>query len=359
MSIDISAIPQEYKKAATKEKQGSIVELSYPVANYINAKRQLVTDRDISSQEAGRETVKGEKIIKKCNVYLPAGYDENDKDKKYNVLYALHGVGGDRYEWLGGGGQLDGSYVLANIFDNLMANGDIDPLIIVFPDGRSAHDWTDKAFSPQGTNMLGFYYFDYELRYDLIPFIEGKFNTYTDINDTDPERVARDRKHRALSGLSMGGMQTLNLGLGGHRYDSVLYTKTQSPWENGLDVTIKAPGMLDLFAYIGAFANAPTTSDGSTLGQAIKASSYKPCLVYLTCGLLDEIAYEIGYKRGLTGLESTSADSIGDLYKVLIEKGGHEPNVWNNGLYNFLKLVFKDQSAYGQAGVKEFTLASY
>lgn len=90
MSIDISAIPQEYKKAATKEKQGSIVELSYPVANYINAKRQLVTDRDISSQEAGRETVKGEKIIKKCNVYLPAGYDENDKDKKYNVLYALH-----------------------------------------------------------------------------------------------------------------------------------------------------------------------------------------------------------------------------------------------------------------------------
>ena len=117
--------------------------------------------------------------------------------------------------------------------------------------------------------------------------------------------------------------------------------------------------MLDLFAYIGAFANAPTTSDGSTLGQAIKASSYKPSLVYLTCGLLDEIAYEIGYKRGLTGLESTSADSIGDLYKVLIEKGGHEPNVWNNGLYNFLKLVFKDQSAYGQAGVKEFTLASY
>lgn len=165
--------------------------------------------------------------------------------------------------------------------------------------------------------------------------------------------------HRALSGLSMGGMQTLNLGLGGHRYDSVLYTKSQSPWENGLDKTNKAPGMLDLFAYIGAFANAPTTSDGSSLGTGIKLSEHKPSLVYLTCGLLDQVAYEMGYKKGLDGLEAKAGEDLGDLYQVLIKNGGHDPNVWNNGLYNFLKLVFKDQAGYGAIGSKKFTLDTY
>lgn len=357
--IDISAIPEKCKQTATKDKQGTIVELSYPVGNYINAQRQLVTDPASSFDQAGRETVKGQKITKKCNVYLPAAYDENDKDKKYNVLYALHGVGGNRYEWLGGGGKVDDRYVLCNIIDNLIASGNIDPLIIVFPDGRSAHDWTDASFNAQGTNLLGFYYFDYELRYDLIPFIEGKYNTYADITNKDSEAIANDRMHRALSGLSMGGMQTLNLGLGGHRYDSVLYTKSQSPWENGLDKTNKAPGMLDLFAYIGAFANAPTTSDGSSLGTGIKLSEHKPSLVYLTCGLLDQVAYEMGYKKGLDGLEAKAGEDLGDLYQVLIKNGGHDPNVWNNGLYNFLKLVFKDQAGYGAIGSKKFTLDTY
>ena len=133
-----------------------------------------MTNQNISSQEVGRETVEGAAIIKKCNVYLPVGYNEDDKDTKYNVLYLLHGVGGNRYEWLDGSGNVDGNFVICNIFDNLIANGDIDPLIIVFPDGRSAHDWTDDSFNAEGTNMLGFYYFDYELRYDLIPFIESK-----------------------------------------------------------------------------------------------------------------------------------------------------------------------------------------
>ena len=359
MGIDITAIPERCKQTATKDKQGTIVELSYPVGNYINLKRELVTDRDISSNEAGRGTAKGDKISKKCIVYLPAAYDANDKDKKYNILYALHGVGGNRYEWVGDSGKVDDRYVLCNTIDNLIASGNIDPLIIVFPDGRSAHDWTDTSFNAQGTNMLGFYYFDYELRYDLIPFVESKYNTYTDINNNDSTTIANDRMHRAIAGLSMGGMQTLNLSLGGYRYDSILYTKSKSPWDNGLDKTIKAPGMLDLFAYIGAFANAPTTSSGQILGGGINGSGYKLKLAYLTCGLLDEIAYESGYKKGIEGLEAVAGANLGDLYQVLIKNGGHEPNVWNNGLYNFLKLIFKDQTAYGVIGSKKFTLESY
>jgi len=55
----IKSIPAEYKQATRKELQGSIREEEYTVKNYINQSRQLVTDQDISDEEAGRETVKG------------------------------------------------------------------------------------------------------------------------------------------------------------------------------------------------------------------------------------------------------------------------------------------------------------
>ncbi|NLM97012.1 MAG: hypothetical protein GX175_05305 [Halanaerobiaceae bacterium] len=206
-NIKITTIPEEYKRAVPEEFQGKIKEISYTVGNYINSSRQLVTNQAISSEEAGRETVQGEPIVKKCNVYLPAGYEENDKDRKYNVLYLLHGVGGSRFEWLKGGGWIDGNYAICNILDNLIMNGEIEPLIVVFPEGRSSHDWVDNSFSVDRTNILGFYYFDYELRYDLIPFIESNFNTYADIAAKSPEAIEYSRKHRAIAGLSMGGMQ--------------------------------------------------------------------------------------------------------------------------------------------------------
>ena len=210
MNIDVTAVPVQYKRAVNKELRGIIAERTYPVGNYINSSRQFVTNQDICTGEAGRETVKGDTITKKCHIYLPAGYD-NKKNIKYDVLYLLHGVGGDRWEWLKGSGIEDGNYVICNIFDNLIAKGEIEPMIVVFPEGRSAHDWMDSSFNPDGTNLLGFYYFDYELRYDLIPFIESQYNTYANIDDISPEALAYNRLHRAIAGLSMGGMQSLNL----------------------------------------------------------------------------------------------------------------------------------------------------
>src|SRR5690554_8200734 len=150
-NIAVGPVPAGYKKAVSEELMGEIREYSYPVRNYINSWRQLVTDQDISSEEAGRETVQGEPIIKKCSVYLPPGYDENDRERKYNMLYLLHGIGGNRNEWLNGG--------VRNILDNLIANGEIEPLIVVFPEGRSCEDWenTGVDFSDMNQiNILGF-----------------------------------------------------------------------------------------------------------------------------------------------------------------------------------------------------------
>ncbi|WP_338079594.1 alpha/beta hydrolase, partial [Aquibacillus halophilus] len=135
----MKAVPPGYKQSTGTDHQGSVFEVAYSVRNYINVYRQLVTSENISSKEAGRETVEGDPITKKCNVYLPPGYKETDTNKKYNVLYLLHGVGGNHNEWLTGSGEADGNYVICNILDNLIANGDINPVIVVFPNGRSSH----------------------------------------------------------------------------------------------------------------------------------------------------------------------------------------------------------------------------
>jgi len=339
-NIDVTAVPAEYKKVVEKEFQGTLTEVSYSVRNYINTSRQFVTNQNISSEEVGRETVEGDAIIKICNVYFPAGYDENDKNTKYNVVYLLHGVGGNRYEWLYGYGKVDENFVLCNMFDNLIAKGDIDPLIVVFPDGRSAHDWTDTSFTAQGTNMLGFYYFDYELRHDLIPFMESKYNTYANIKDRSSEGIAYNRMHRAIGGLSMGGMQALNLIIGGYRCDSAVYTQKDGGWRNGLDTTVPAPGMEDLFTYVGAFSNAPTSSDGKVLGASIASCGYRVNLLYITCGDADGVAGELGYAKSVDGLTEAAGNNLENHYQILIKGGNHEPNVWTNGAYNFIRLSF-------------------
>lgn len=356
MNNNVVVEPTDYKRAVRKEQQGHIIEDTYSVRNYINLARKLVTDQKINFNEIGRETVQGGAIIKKCNVYLPAGYDKNDTKTKYKVLYLLHGVGGNRYEWLCGSGKADENYIICNIVDNLIANGDIEPIIIVFPDGRSSYDWADCSFNSEGTNMLGFYYFDYEMRNDLISFIESKYKTYANIKDKSTEGIAYNRLHRAIAGLSMGGMQCLNLVLGGYRCDSTVYSRTMSHWKNGLGTTVIAPGMLDLFGYVGAFSNAPTSSDGKILGDSIASCGHRIHLLYITCGDCDSVAYKTGYENAVDGLVEAAGDNIGAYYRVLIKNGVHDFKVWNNGAYNFIRLLFSNIEEHSKPYRKLLTL---
>ncbi|KRE45362.1 alpha/beta hydrolase [Paenibacillus sp. Soil522] len=343
--LEGTEIPAAYMSAATTGKQGSVREVAYPVKNYIDLSRQLVTDRPIDFLEAGRATVSGEAIMKSCSVYLPAGYDERDPDTRYNVLYLLHGVGGDEYEWLRGSGSEGGNPILCNMLDNLVANGDIKPVIVVMPNGRSSHDWTDRTFNTEGTNMLGFYYFDYELRYDLIPFIESAFKTYANIRETSPEAVEYNRTHRAIAGLSMGGMQALNLILGGYRCDSAAITGAKNGWSNGFAPIVPARGMTDLFAYVGAFSNAPTSSNGKHLGASIAMSGHRLRLLYMTCGDADGISIDC-YAQSISGLADSAGDYLDAFYQVPIKDGVHDFNVWNNGAYHFARL------SLGKGGAK-------
>ena len=125
---------------------------------------------------------------RKMQVYTPPGYS---KDTKYPVLYLLHGIGGDETEW----------QRFANVdvlIDNLIADKNAVPMIVVMPNGRAQKD--DRADAGMGA-APAFAVFERDLLDDVIPAIDARYSTRA------------DRESRALAGLSMGGGQTLNFGL--------------------------------------------------------------------------------------------------------------------------------------------------
>lgn len=132
-------------------------------------------------------------------VYTPPGYDVA-KTTKYPVLYLLHGLGDDESSWINVG--------RANfIADNLIATGQARPMIIVMPNGHSLPlppaDGlatllpTIGRWFPPNTDS-----FRRELLTEIIPEIETRY------------RAERDAAHRAIVGLSMGGNESLTIGLG-------------------------------------------------------------------------------------------------------------------------------------------------
>lgn len=338
-------IPPEWLRAAPAGKQGELRELAYPVRHYINKDRKLVIAPGTDARDAGRATAAGEPLAKPCNVYLPAGFDPDDPGARYPVLFLLHGVGGDHFEWLRGSGTADGRFGLCNLLDNLIARGEIEPLIVVLPNGRSSWDWEDKTFDFAGTNMLGFYYFDYELRHDLLPFIEANFPVCGKAaaspagGEGGPSRDgAAGREARAIAGLSMGGMQALNLVLGGYRHDAAARVDPAADG-NGLLPTVRAPGMLDLFSRVGAFSNAPTTSEGRVLGAGVQASGHPLRLLYMNCGDADDISFHV-YRQAVDGLAEHAGGALQHFRHEVIEGGVHDFRVWNAGACGFLRLAF-------------------
>lgn len=113
------------------------------------------------------------------NVYVPAEYEKNP-NKKYPVLYLIHGWGENENGW-----SVQGH--MANIMDGLIESGKAVPMIIVMPSGDIQTNSDVRKASGDITKI----YIN-----DLIPFIDKTFRTYT------------DKQHRAMAGLSRGGFQT-------------------------------------------------------------------------------------------------------------------------------------------------------
>lgn len=220
---------------------------------------------------------------RKALVYTPPGFK---KSEKYPVLYLLHGIGGDEKEWFKNGTP-------HIILDNLYAQGKLQPMIVVLPNGRAMKD--DRATGDiwEKDKVEAFTTFEKDLLNDLIPFIEKEYP------------VKKNRKNRAIAGLSMGGGQTLNFGLGN----------------------------IDKFAWIGGFSSAPNTKEPQELlPNLAKANELK--LLWISCGDQDRL---MPFSKRTS--DYLTENKIPHIFYV--EPGGHDFKVWKNDLYLFSQLLFK------------------
>lgn len=219
---------------------------------------------------------------RKMQVYTPPGYSQ---DKKYPVVYLLHGIGGDETEW-------ERFAKPDQLLDNLLADGKAVPMILVMPNGRAQKN--DRAEGNVYASAPAFAAFEQDLLQDVIPFMESHYS------------VQADREHRAIAGLSMGGGQALNFGL----------------------------AHLDTFAWVGGFSSAPNTKPPAELLPDPRAAKEKLKLLYLSCGSKDGL---IRISQGVHGyLKEKDVPHIWN-----VDGHAHDPTHWRNNLYYFLQRAFQ------------------
>lgn len=251
-----------------------------PAPAGFNQPRQGVAQGRIETVEYNSTTVG---TVRRALVYLPPNYSA---DQRYPVLYLLHGIGGDEEEWNRGANP-------QAILDNLIADDQAVPMIVVMPNGRAQPN--DRAEGNIMAAAPAFARFEQDLLVDLIPFIEQRYPVRT------------DRENRALAGLSMGGGQSLNFGLGN----------------------------LDRFAWVGGFSSAPNTRQPDALVPDPQKAREMLKLLWISCGDADGL-FAIS-QRTHAYLKEHEVPHLWHVHPG----GGHDFQVWSQDLYQFAQRIFR------------------
>jgi len=231
---------------------------------------------------------------RELTVYVPPGYDEA-RNRRYPVLYLLHGFANDHHSWHRYGRAND-------ILDNLLAQKKIQPFLVVMPLGyggaRVNGDGT--GIPPQGAGAFGgdAALYERDLIEDIIPMIDSKY------------RTTADRKHRAIVGFSMGGGQAGRFGL---RH---LETFSQ--------VGIMSAGM----------AGGADTEPLSTLAADPAKANKQIDLLWIACGKEDTAM------KGAKTLH-TALEQAGIKHTFVETEGAHHWRVWRRYLRDLAPLLFK------------------
>lgn len=241
-------------------------------------------------------------MMRRMYVYTPAGYDPSNKSVKYPVLYLLHGGGGDEDAWSTLGRT-------CQILDNLIAAGKAKPMIVVMPNGNPNQYAAQTLGIPVKENVKKYNsnFDNYSsLVADILPYVEKNYN------------VIKNRKGRAVAGLSMGGGQSFFI----------------------------AFRNVDVFANVGIFSSgligsaaiggAPFDAEALFPGMYSAPQKFNRFdVIYLACGEQDNrIDGMLDFKKKL--------DANG--YKGVVWEqypGAHEWKVWRRNLTSFVQLIFK------------------
>ena len=229
-----------------------------------------------------------------CFIYTPAEYKTNP-DKKYPVLYLQHGMGENEYGWAQQGRT-------GIIMDNLIAAGKAVPFIIVMDNGLEnlgprPQGAPQAGQRPQGQrggfNMAGG--FGDALIKDIIPMVEKNY------------RVIADSEHRAMAGLSMGGMQTHS-------------------------ITLANP---KTFSWVGMFSGGTFNPDEIAATEGFKENNK---LIFMSYG-----SRELGGARGTDPAKAADALKAAGInaHSYVSPETAHEWQSWRRSLYQFAQLLFK------------------
>ena len=239
-------------------------------------------------------------LTRRLTVYTPAGYETSGKE--YPVLYLLHGIGGDENAW----SELGRA---AQIMDNLIAQGKAEPMLVVMTNGNISQEAcpgeTSEGFRVPTMMLPKTMEGSFETAFpDVVKFVE---KTY---------RVKKDKAHRAIAGLSMGGCHSLF-------------------------ISINYP---DLFDYVGLFSAAVDRQQNSQEGypniyadrnQKIdRLFSKHPKLFWIGIGKTDFLIQSNNDLRAYL-------DSKNHKYTYLETEGGHIWRNWRIYLTEFTPLLFK------------------
>jgi enterochelin esterase family protein len=221
-------------------------------------------------------------------VYTPPGYDEHAA-KPYPVLYLLHGWSQTEASWT--------TNLKANlILDSLLAAGKAKPMVVVMPlgygDMEFMESWDVWQQPKRIENNLSL--FSDALRTDIIPQVEAEYH------------VSKDRQDRAIAGLSMGGLESLTIGL----------------------------AHTDMFAWVGGMSAAVHALPYPAPLPGLDAKKADLKLLWVACGTSDGL---IGANRKLVGYLKGQGLNV-----VAVETpGAHVSQVWRDNLLHLAPLLFQ------------------
>ena len=235
-----------------------------------------------------------EKSWRPLMVYTPADYDESKKD--YPVVYIQHGGGEDHRGWMEQGRT-------AQIMDNLIAAGKAVPMIVVSSNSNVRS--SSGGFGGGGYSWQGMQTFRSELLENVIPFVE---KTY---------RVKKDRKSRAMCGLSMGGGQSFYIGL----RDPDVFA----------NVGVFSTGM---FGGIRGASNFDLEKEVPGMLSDVKTFNKNFDVFFISCGEQDP---RIEYTRNIVQKMRDGGVEV----RFNSYPGDHEWQVWRKSLHEFVQYLFK------------------
>jgi hypothetical protein len=270
----------------------------------------------------------GAAITKTAYVYTPYGYDENDEETRYNIIYLMHG-------WSGHAGEYFEYTSTKNVFDHLIENGDIPPVIIV-----SATFYNDNSDTGFSGSIAEFRRFHRDFEENLMPTVEGRFHTYAKSASNEDLKASRD--HRAFGGFSLGSVTTWLQFCYDTDYIRYFLPMSGSCW------------------YYGAYGDFQIERNVDFIEQLVKDND------------LDERGYFIYHAVGTQdAVKSQSIDMAEEMlersdvftpehYMFHLKDGGyHDFDAVQEYLYNALPLFFRnsdnDQATVGTASAAFYT----